>query len=201
MIIYPAKSRNIWFFMIEKIRCFIAINFPDWFKEEVEEILMKLKKANPRLDVRWVRASNSHLTLHFLGYLDKEKLDEVKRVLSYIIPQTPLISLRLEGFNYFPSPQRPRVFFIELKEDKGVLVSCQKRIGQELEKIGIRTEKRPWRSHLTLARLGISRPLKMPSFDFSKTNPIPVRSIELMKSRLFPQGPQYTIIQSFPLKG
>ena len=186
--------------MIKKIRCFIAINFPDWFKEEIKEVLVKLKKTNPRPDIRWIKAHNSHLTLHFLGYLNREKLEEVKKILAYIVPQVPLTSLRLGNFNYFPSSQKPRVFFIELKEDRGILVSCQKRIGQELEKIGIKIEKRPWHPHLTLARLGFSHPLKIPLFDFSRIAPIPVHSIELMESHLFPQGPQYTIIQSFQLK-
>lgn len=181
-----------------KKRCFIAVNFPDWFKKEIDQIINQLKKINQRKDIKWIKADNSHLTLHFLGYLNEREIENVKEVLSFVASQSSPTNLFLDNFNYFPSSSRPRVFFIALKEKGNNLHLAQSQIGLNLEKKEIRTEKRPWHMHLTLARLKIPRPLKTISFDFSKIKPLSVKSLELMESHLSPLGARYTVIQSFP---
>ena len=182
-----------------KKRCFIAVNFPQWLKDDLNNIINQLKKINHREDINWVKSENCHLTLHFLGYIDERQIEETKKILSSILSVSSPTNLFLDNFDYFPSLSRPRVFFISLKEKGNSLSSIQSKLGLNLEKIGIRIEERPWHMHLTLARLKIPRPLKIIPFDFSKVKPVPVKSIELMESHLSPFGARYSIIQSFPI--
>ncbi|PJC00627.1 RNA 2',3'-cyclic phosphodiesterase, partial [bacterium (Candidatus Moisslbacteria) CG_4_9_14_0_8_um_filter_36_20] len=63
-----------------KIRSFIAVNLPEEIKEEIKKIIDILGQSGN--GVKWVEPRNLHLTLHFLGWLEEEKIEDVKKILS-----------------------------------------------------------------------------------------------------------------------
>jgi 2'-5' RNA ligase len=186
-----------------KHRTFIAVNLPSVIKQALMELIGDLKRANSDQPIKWVRPEGLHLTLHFLGYLDEKMIDKVKEILTSRTNQIPSFELKLGGISAFPNLTRPRVIFVECQEINGQnLVTLQKNIGQDLEKTGIKIDRRPWHAHITLAR--IKGPCKFsaqgrPASGWQDLH-FKVDNIELMESQLRPDGARYSILESFELK-
>jgi len=184
------------------IRSFIAINLPDSLKKELGFLIEKLKKENKRIPIKWVLNEGLHITLHFLGSQNEEKLKKVGEIIEKKIREFHLsqnsIKLTIVKIDAFPNLNRPRVLYLACHEDneKKLLQRFQKELGKELEKIGIEIEKRDWVPHITLARFKSS--VKPSISNFQILNPtFEVKSIDLMKSDLTPDGAKYTILKKF----
>ena len=62
-----------------KKRFFIAFNLPGNAKEKVKNIIDKFSTINR--GVKWIDPEGAHLTLYFLGELDRQEEDRVKIIL------------------------------------------------------------------------------------------------------------------------
>lgn len=183
-----------------KIRSFIAINLPDQIKKELGFLIEKLKEKNPNKNIKWVKPENIHLTLHFLGYLEQEKIKEVERIIQKSIISLKSTKIELKDFGGFPNLEQPRVLFISCQEVRNTLHNLQKKLGQELERIGLETDHRSWRIHLTMARLKTPLHLLVTNLNKLQLKSFEVKSIDLMKSELTPKGAIYSILKNFSLQ-
>lgn len=184
-----------------KIRSFIAVNLPIEIKDYLDYIISELRKKNSSSNIKWVKPENLHFTLHFLGNLDEQKLEKIKIIISQIVNENSSVEVQLKDLDGFPNLIQPRVLFIGCQEiGDNVLKNIQEKIGQRLEKIGIEVDKRPWQMHITLARL--RKPLRIENLNELQIKNLKfrVKSIDLMKSELTPEGPYYSIIEKFSLK-
>ncbi len=183
-----------------KKRCFIAINLSENVKEQLDKLISQLKKINCAPVINYVKSKGVHLTLHFLGYLDEQQINQIQDILKNLTSQYSATKLLTQTIGAFPNLERPRVVFLASEEkNQGNIVGLQQKLGEEIEKMGIEVDHRPWQPHLTLAR--IKGPcqfetdyLKIPQLE------IPVETIELMESNLSPHGAEYKIIESYSLK-
>ncbi|MGB9607971.1 MAG: RNA 2',3'-cyclic phosphodiesterase, partial [bacterium] len=66
----------------KRIRCFIALLLPEEIKKKAVEVQNRLRKANA--DVKWVEKENLHITLRFLGEIEEEKVEKVKRLMEEV---------------------------------------------------------------------------------------------------------------------
>ncbi|MDP3245106.1 MAG: RNA 2',3'-cyclic phosphodiesterase [bacterium] len=183
-----------------KQRLFIAINLPPKIKAEIFDAVEALRKKNPRLEAKWVEEENLHLTLHFLGYVEEEKIPALIKDLEKSVRSFSSFSLNIGQAGGFPSVSRPRVIFIKTAEPTGTLKNIHRTLGQILEKHNIKIDKRPYQGHITLTRLkfpvavcGLEKTGEKISFD------CPIKSVDLMQSCLSRSGPTYMIVKSFNL--
>lgn len=187
-----------------KTRSFIAINLPGEVKETLKKFLFKLQKDLSRYSIKWINPQGLHFTLHFLGYLDDEQLTKVKEILKFWTGKYHEYNTKIEyqifDLGGFPNLNQPRVIFLNCQEldSKNLIKNLQKDLGQDLAKLGIEIDFRPWHSHLTLGRV------KMPQALHFKNYPplnlrFEVKSIDLMKSELSRGGAKYTILEKFPI--
>jgi 2'-5' RNA ligase len=139
------------------MRLFVAIDLPDSVKQQLEEIVTELSTC--RADVRWVRSDSMHLTLKFLGNVAPQELVEIDRVLSRIVATTQPTQGRLRNVGSFPHLRRPRVLWIGVETDNGMLSSLQTDLDAALAKIGFSKENRRFRPHITLGRIRGNRRL------------------------------------------
>lgn len=183
-----------------KKRVFIAINLPSVVREELSKLLAQLKKINSQPVIRYVKTKGIHLTLHFLGYLDEQQINQVKELMKDLARDYFQTSLTTNRINAFPNLQNPRVIFLSCQEErKDTLSNLQEDLGQGLERIGIKLDQRIWHPHLTLARIVGPTKFKTEQIKLPILK-IPVNSIELMESQLLPQGAEYKILESYTLK-
>ena len=184
------------------IRCFIAIELPDAIIKNIADYISALKQVSNK--VRWVRAESIHLTLKFLGEIDKTRLEAVQAVLPGISNLTGSFDLSLAGSGAFPGKKNPRVFWLGISaEENSPLLLIQRWLEEELKSAGFKKEDRRFSPHLTLGRVKFSSNFSA-VFEFMEKNPFPptaftVNHVSLIQSRLKPQGAEYTRLSMYPL--
>ena len=132
------------------------------------------------------------MTLAFIGEVGAEKAAVAQRVIESVAPDMGG-EATIERFLMLPSPTRARVVTLELSDEEGVFQALFETVMAGLEAGGVMTrEKRPFRPHLTIARLrspGTVRPRSE-----SERARFAVQSVCLYESELRREGAVYTVV-------
>ena len=186
------------------IRSFLAIELPRTIQKKIEEVEGDLKSSHA--DVRWVNPEKIHLTLKFFGSIDESKIDPIVKSVEGPIQTVSPFSLKVRGMGAFPHFKNPRVIWMGLVDGKEVLISFQKKLESEFEKIGFKSEERPFHPHLTLGRMKSNRGRdelagRMERYREEEFGDFQVEKVILFKSDLRPSGPIYTALREIKLGG
>lgn len=177
------------------MRLFIAIPIPDSVKKQLIEL------QQPIRNVRWQQEDKMHLTLHFLGETDKDRAKRVQEKLDQI--EHSAFSLTIEGLGYFPEGGNPKVLWAGIKENKS-LYELQKTVENSCTSLGFEAEDRPFKPHITLARMSRVSKDDIASLidnhkDFRIAD-IPVKEFALYESQLDSDGAVYDKLKIFQLE-
>jgi 2'-5' RNA ligase len=188
--------------MKSKLRTFVAIELPKRRQDEIRELQHAV--ASRRLDIRWVKPVNMHLTLSFLGDVDPPDIDAVERVLSNTAANAPIFALSPRGIGVFPSIRHPRILWVGMAGQTDMLRSIQKSVVAALVPLGFAADKRPYRGHLTIGRIN-PRIHQGRLLDALRTHQgfvsqaFTVKRLVVFKSDLHPDGPVYSRLCEMPL--
>lgn len=187
----------------ESIRTFVAVEIPDAVKQRVEELETRLKKS--RADITWVKPRNMHLTLRFLGEIPAARMDAVRDGVREALASFQTFQVSLEHLGAFPNLDRPRVFWIGVKDGEACLKAMQSRIETALCAREFVREERPFSPHLTIGRVRSPRGLRALTHLIRQTafeaSAFPVDRVSIIKSELQPTGPVYTVLEQTALNG
>jgi len=184
------------------IRSFLAIEIPRAIQKKMEEVEGDLRSSHA--DVRWMNPEKIHLTLKFFGNIDESKIDLIVRSMEEPIRTLSAFSLKVLGVGAFPHLKNPRVIWMGLADGKEVLISFQKKVETEFEKIGFASEEKPFHPHLTLGRVKSNRGRdelvsRMEKHREEEFGDFQVERVVLFKSDLRPLGPIYTALREIKL--
>jgi 2'-5' RNA ligase len=192
----------------ETMRLFVAVFPPAEVTRQLAEAARGLASGLSTNAVAWTRAENIHLTLNFLGNLERAKVEAIAREVQAACKRRETHLLQARGLGCFPSPTRPRVIWAGLDGSVAVLSELKRILDENLASLGYTPETRPFQPHLTLGRVkllnaGDRRHLAaaLPAWREAAFGPWTVERVDLMQSVLSPDGAEYTHIQSFPLPG
>jgi 2'-5' RNA ligase len=175
-------------------RLFVAVPCPPALLEEVQQAQEGLGRL-PGL--RLLGPEQLHVTLAFIGGAPPEKREAARRVLR----ETAALSAgqgQLGGVLPLPSSRRARVVALAIEDQEGVFGRLFEAVMGGLEGAGVmQREKRPFRPHLTIARL--KQPLRIEPKSEASGRPYEVQSVCLYRSELRREGARYTIIERVPL--
>jgi RNA 2',3'-cyclic 3'-phosphodiesterase len=182
------------------VRLFVALDLPEAVRRALADLIATL--APKSTGARWVKAENLHVTLKFIGHVDRDKLRPIQDALAALHPAEP-VSLDFRGMGFFPNEYHPRVVWCGVQASPN-LAALAADIERALEPLGIVPETRQYTPHLTLARFktedGVSDLVKaaneMKSYDFGGTRET---KFHLYESLLKPSGAQYNRLASFPI--
>lgn len=145
---------------------------------------------------RWTAAGNLHLTLTFIGEAPRESIDRISEAMRHVT--FDVFPLALHGLGLFDK----RVLWAGVTSQPQ-LFTLQEKVSSHLDKAGIAFDNKPFRPHITLARLrhnvdnaGLERfldehaGLKTPSFA--------VERFHLYESSSTPEGTRYVPLAAFP---
>lgn len=189
----------------KSIRAFLAVDPPQEVLNEIVRIQDRLKKV-VQGDIRWVRSGGIHLTLKFFGNISESDSANISRVIKNNIVNIKPFTLNTRRVGAFPDVKRPRVLWLGMDGDTDILISLQRGIDGGLQDCGFKKEDRPFRPHLTLARIkepkgliGLAKIIEK-SEDYTAGSFI-VGGLNLFKSNLTPQGAVYTKLAYFQFAG
>jgi 2'-5' RNA ligase len=189
------------------LRLFVALDIDAEIRARIEDFVRNLQSQVP--GVRFVGPETYHVTLKFLG--ETSKLDAIRERIREV--QAAHFDVSFRGTGFFPSAQRPRVFWAGI-EAGPVLAALAGNIDAALAPLGFEREKGPYHPHLTLSRKGSGNPRdrrapdstgfqrlqsllsSMPPPDFGTMT---AREFFLYESRLSPAGASYTKLERFTL--
>lgn len=136
---------------MKDIRAFIAIELPEEQKKALGELSTLLAERTG--GYKWVKPAAMHLTLRFLGYLGPAAFAEVAETVGKGVKAGGPVSLTPSGVGAFPDERRARVIWAGLGGETNKLYSLVSMLDAKLEKLGLPPESRPFKAHLTLARI------------------------------------------------
>jgi len=154
--------------------------------------------------VRWVQAETYHITLRFLGEVDRDRRPEIAEALEDVADSTAPFEVAFERFGAFPSARKPRVLWLGV-EATPELRALKQDIELALTKRGFEREGRGFHPHVTLGRsrrdgrAGDFRSFSRLTAEDPLDETLQVASIELVRSRMTKEGPRYTVQSRIPL--
>ena len=176
-------------------RIFIAALLPEDIKNEISSIV---EDAGSCISgVKWEKADKIHITLNFIGNVDSLTSEKVFNRLNDIIPESGPISLTFSHIDAFPDFKRPRVMVIRLKHSEELL-SLKEKIDEELSVLGIESETRTFKPHITIGRVKKGFRQTGKAVKIGK-NVFQVSSIALVKSELRKEGAEYNNLGVYKL--
>ena len=186
------------------MRLFLAINLEPPVSAAVSAAAIPLREAAPALS--WVDAARLHLTLKFLGEQPDEMAGMVAAAMDRVARRHAAFESSLGEFGAFPNFRRARVVWIGM-EDEPRLEMLHHDVEVGAEALGLPLEGKPFRPHVTLARVqrrpgeAVLRALARAAKRASRERfPAVVRSIDLMRSTLLPDGAGHELLHSSLLR-
>jgi 2'-5' RNA ligase len=173
-------------------RLFLAIRPP----KSIRDRLIDLMEGMP--DLRWQQDEQLHLTLRFIGEVERPLAEDLVAALARI--GFPGFSLALDGVGKFEKHRQGALWAgVEPRDQLKLLNSKNERACQS---IGIAPERRTFHPHITLARwkgraFGLDRFIEQHNGLCS--DPWHVGEFILYESRLGREGAHYERVESYPL--
>ena len=188
-----------------EIRSFLAFELPPEIRRIICDLSGELKKSS--LDVRWVTATNIHLTLVFMGKVHMEDLEPINETVANVCRRYRPFNLSLKGAGVFGGRRNPRVLWVGVDGDIKRMSYFRDALQKRLRPFGIKEEKRKYKPHLTFGRFRKNTALNVRLEELlltyrTLTSPVgTIGELSLYKSDLRPGGAVYTRINAWPLKG
>ncbi len=174
-------------------RLFVAIRPP----EPIRDLLIDAMDDSP--DFRWQDEEQLHLTLRFVGEVERPSADDLADALGGV--RAGRFAIRINGIGRFEQRNSGALWAgVEPKEPVAALAA---KVERACQRVGIEPERRAFHPHITLARwkrrsapaanafLDRSRALATPAFT--------VDSFILYESHLSRHGAHYEAVAEFPL--
>lgn len=148
---------------------------------------------------RWQDGEQLHLTLRFIGEVDRPLAEDIAAALGAVTHPRPAITL--SGVGTFDRKGKPHTLWAGIVRDAG-LRALRERVARALSRVGIAPEERAFTPHITLARLDRSAGPVEPFLAraaYLSSLPAVLDSFLLYESSLGHGGSSYSVIARYPL--
>ena len=174
-------------------RLFVAIRPP----EAIRDLL--LDAMDDSADFRWQDDEQLHLTLRFIGEVERPVANDLADALSRV--RSPAFQLHIAGTGRFE--QRSGGALWAAVEPKPPLAALAAKVERICQENGLEPERRAFHPHITLARWKGRRTREVQSFleqtGGLHSEPFDVTEFSLFESRLSRHGAHYEQVASYAL--
>ncbi len=150
---------------------------------------------------RWQSDEQLHLTLRFVGELDRRTAEDAAHALASVYAAP--IELRIDGVGRFESRGRANALWAGVRPHDAV-TALHKKVDQALVRAGLVPERRAYLPHVTVARLGsASGPTDRWLADHAglASQPFTLSHFMLFESHLGQGGASYEAVERYPFGG
>jgi 2'-5' RNA ligase len=188
------------------VRLFVAVELAPELVSALAAFSGALRRRAHRLapDARigWVDPAQLHITSRFIGEVDDKKAANVAGALLDPLAAAPF-DISMQGAGAFPDRGAPRVLWAGIADGGEGLASIETEVSARLSACGIPREDRPYRPHVTLARVreaaGLRSSALFEGMSQERFGTSRVEAITLFQSRTSPKGAVYTPLHRTPL--
>jgi len=129
------------------MRLFFGIRLP----EEILDVTRRCaQEAHKIIPGRYALSENHHITLAFLGEVERERLEDAHAVLQRCTADFPAPLLTLDGFSHFGKAENG-ILILKVKSEPA-LDALHERLVDALGEAGLPADPGPFSPHITLAR-------------------------------------------------
>lgn len=180
-------------------RLFVAIEVPPQVKAMAAGAKALLEEDVK--EARWVAPDNVHLTLRFLGDRPDEEVEPIIAGLRRSLTDKAVFHCETTSFGTFPGGKQARILWLGV-ETAPELMQVYDYVSSALHDLGFDFEKRPFRPHLTLARLKPPRRIDIGLLDgkIVARQLINVEAVTLFAAHLAATGAVYESLAKIELK-
>lgn len=174
-------------------RLFVGLELPDPVIEQLLAMRQEITGAH------WQTADQLHLTLGFIGNVETPVAESIQAGLHYL--EADAFELRLQGAGRFGTAERPRNLWVGTSPE-APLVAIHGQVQSVLKAAGLKPDQRPYKPHVTLARMGRNAGATDPflaRFAQVRSPPFWVDRISLFRSTLGQRGSQYAVVDRIAL--
>lgn len=173
-------------------RLFVALRPPEHIREQLLGLMGGLH------DLRWQNDNQLHLTLRFIGEVERPMADDIAAELGRV--HFEHFSIELDGVGKFESRRQGALWAGVQPKDQ--LKWLAAKVERACQAAGVEPEQRAYRPHITLARwkggaTSVDRFLERHAALTS--DPWKVREFILFESRLGQSGAHYESVERYPL--
>lgn len=145
--------------MAERLdRLFVAVPLPAAAVADCEALVAGVRAGPWGRVPRWVHLPNLHLTVRFLGETPADLVPDVALAVRDAVAPAHAFDVVLAGAGLFPGERKPRTLWLGIERGAGELGALADALDPVLEPLGWPRDERPYRPHLTVARLDASSP-------------------------------------------
>jgi 2'-5' RNA ligase len=182
------------------MRTFLGTSIPPLPRIDTE--LLPALRALGR-GLRVVAPLKLHLTWKFLGETDSSEQARLASRMSAALEGIAGVTVHLRGVGVFPSLRRPSVVWAGVEETPQIMELAAV-IEAECVASGFAAETRPFRPHITLARITGRPPSDLHEWldrhrDI-ESGVVKITNLTLFESRLSPCGAEYVALADWPLQ-
>jgi 2'-5' RNA ligase len=174
-------------------RLFVAIRPPRAIRERLLSLMGGVSRA------RWQSDEQLHLTLRFIGDVDRHVAQDVAAALGSI--HHPQFDIAGDGLGTFERRGMANAIWMGVTPQEP-LRALHNKVDQACLLAGVQPDRRAYHPHITLARLGRSAgavDALLESSGGAVTPAFTVDSFCLFESALTPEGSVYSIVERYPL--
>jgi 2'-5' RNA ligase len=177
-----------------RLRLFVALDLPPSARAELAEWCSRVAPEG----VRRVPAENLHVTLAFLGARSTHDAEAVAALLAPLAGTCPVGTLGTAGALWLP-PRRPGVLTVAIAPDGGLGALQSALVDALREAIAFEPERRPFRPHVTVARVARGARVAAGALDPPPATAFAPRALTLYRSHTGRGGARHEALASVPL--
>lgn len=175
------------------IRLFVAVDLPGFVKQRLTGLCAGVPSA------RWTRPEQFHITLRFIGEVDRHSFEEIGEAL-LDVPFFPF-ELKLAGVGEYGDRRRTRVLWAGVAPSPE-LELLHDRVEATVVRLGLQPDRRNYKPHVSLARLDRPTDDRVRGFltDHARfaIGPFDIAGFTLFSSTMSGGGPLYRAEAVYP---
>ena len=181
------------------MRIFLSIPVPNVVKN-IKQMLTSTCE-NERVEIRWVKHNNLHLTVQFLGSASDEKVAEIRKEVENVVCSINPFVLKVYKTGCFPNKSQPSVLYLGVGGNIEALKALVVKINDKMSQIGFKNVSKSFIPHITIAKINYPQKFKPDLSIFLNSTydevEFSVDKIQLLESKTLAEGVVYETLNTF----
>jgi 2'-5' RNA ligase len=179
-----------------RVRAFFGLPVPEPQREELGRFVAECARMAPGF--RWVTTANLHLTVRFIGNVDRPVVEGIAGAIAERPPAS--FELALGDIGTFGRGRAARVVWLGLRAGAEAAVALAAQVEAECVRFGLAPEARAFQPHLTLARARGREGSSLPGLPAPpQLEPWRAGELNLYSSRVSRSGAVYEVMRALVL--